>query len=154
MTPNSMPLDALLDHVSHLDQDSLKEILEHTLQALIEAEAAAVIGAGRYERTPERQAQRNGYRPRTLDTRVGRLELGIPRLRLGSFLPSLLEPRRRIEQALWAVIQEAYVHGVSTRKVGDLVAAMGGCHVSKSEVSRICQELDSGAGRVPGPASG
>ena len=143
MTPNSMPLDALLDHVSNSDQDSLKEILEHTLQALIEAEAAAVIGAGRHERTPERQAQRNGYRARTLDTRVGRLELGIPRLRQGSFLPSLLEPRRRIERALWAVIQEAYVHGVSTRKVDDLVAAMGGCHVSKSEVSRICQELDS-----------
>src|SRR5487761_1517149 len=136
-----MPLDALLDQVS--DQDTLREILEHTLQALIEAEAAAVVGAQPHERTESRVGHRNGHRPRTVDTRLGRLELEIPKLRQGSFLPSLLEPRRRIERALWAVIQEAYVHGVSTRKVDDLVAAMGGCHVSKSEVSRICQELDA-----------
>jgi putative transposase len=131
MTPNSMPLDALLGYVSNSDQDTLREILEHTRQALIEAEAAGVVG------------HRNGHRPRTVDTRVGRLELEIPKLRQGSFLPSLLEPRRRIERALWVVVQEAWVHGVSTRKVDDLVAALGGCHVSKSEVSRICSELDA-----------
>jgi transposase-like protein len=143
MTPNSMPLDALLGYVSNSDQDTLREILEHTLQALIEAEAAGVVGAQPHERTESRVGHRNGHRPRTVDTRVGRLELEIPKLRQGSFLPSLLEPRRRIERALWVVIQEAWVHGVSTRKVDDLVQAMGGCHVSKSEVSRICQELDA-----------
>jgi len=142
MTPTSMPLDALLDYVSNSDQDTLREILEHTLQALIEVEAAGVVGAQPHERSEGRVGYRNGHRPRILDTRLGRLELGIPKLRQGSFLPSLLEPRRRIERALWAVIQEAWVHGVSTRKVHALVAAMGGCHVSKSEVSRICQELD------------
>jgi transposase-like protein len=142
MTPTSMPLDALLDYVSDPDQDTLREILEHTLQALIEVEAAGVVGAQPHERSEGRVGYRNGHRPRILDTRLGRLELGIPKLRQGSFLPSLLEPRRRIERALWAVIQEAWVHGVSTRKVDALVAAMGGCHVSKSEVSRICQELD------------
>ena len=142
MTPNSMPLDALLGCISSSDQHSLREILEHTLQALIEAEAALVLGARPHERTESRVGHRNGHRSQLLDTRVGRLELEIPKLRQGSFLPSLLDPRRRIERALWAVIQEAYVHGVSTRKVDDLVQAMGGCHVSRSEVSRICEELD------------
>ncbi|MGH9072297.1 MAG: IS256 family transposase [Acidimicrobiales bacterium] len=137
-----MPLDVLLDQISNSEQDRLREILEHTLQALIEAEASQVLGAQPHERTESRLGQRNGHRPRTVDTRLGRLELGIPKLRQGSFLPSLLEPRRRIERALWAVIQEAWVHGVSTRKVDDLVQAMGGCQVSKSEVSRICSELD------------
>ena len=142
MTPTSMPLNALLDYVSTSDHDTLREILEHTLQAVIEVEAAGVVGAQPHERSEGRVPCHNGHRPRILDTRLGRLELGIPKLRQGSFLPSLLEPRRRIERALWAVIQEAWVHGVSTRKVDALVAAMGGCHVSKSEVSRICQELD------------
>ena len=142
MTRASMPLDDLLVELGDRDKDALRVILERTVQALVEAEVTAVIGAGRHERTPERLTYRNGHRPRTLDTRLGRLQLEIPKLRQGSFLPSLLEPRRRIERALWAVIQEAYVHGVSTRKVDDLVAAMGGCQVSKSEVSRICQELD------------
>jgi transposase-like protein len=137
-----MPLDDLLCQLGETDSDKLKVILERTVQALIEAEVAAVIKAGRHERVEERVTYRNGHRPRICDTRVGRLELELPKLRQGSFLPSLLEPRRRIERALWAVIQEAYVHGVSTRKVDDLVAAMGGCQVSKSEVSRICQELD------------
>jgi putative transposase len=142
MTPSSMPLDALLGYVANSDQDTLREILEHTRQALIEAEVAAAVGAQPHERTEGRMGPRNGHRPRTVDTRVGRLELKLPKLRQGSFLPSLLEPRRRIEWAFWVVIQEAWVHGVSTRKVDDLVAAMGGCHVSKSEVSRICSELD------------
>ena len=125
MTPTSMPLDALLDYVSDPDQDTLREILEHTLQALIEVEAAGVVGAQPHERSEGRGGYRNGHRPQILDTRLGRLELGIPKLGRGSFLPSLLEPWCRIERALWAVIQEAWVHGVSTSKVVDLVAAMG-----------------------------
>lgn len=111
MTPTSMPLEPLLGYVSNSDRDTPREILEHTLQALIEAEAAAAVGAQPHERTESRVGHRNGHRPRTVDTRVGRLELEIPKLRQGSFLPSLLEPRRRIERALWAVIQEAWVHG-------------------------------------------
>ena len=137
MTPRE-----LLDHLGSADIDGLRTIAEHALQRLIEVEATAHIGADHGERADSRVTQRNGYRPKTLDTRVGRLELQIPKVRTGSFFPSLLEPRRRIERALLAVVQEAYVHGVSTRKVDDLVAAMGGCHISKSEVSRICVELD------------
>ena len=125
MTPTSMPLNALLDYVSTSDHDTLREILEHTLQAVIEVEAAGVVGAQPHERSEGRVPCHNGHRPRILDTRLGRLELGIPKLRQGSFLPSLLEPWCRIERALWAVIQEAWVHGVSTSKVVDLVAAMG-----------------------------
>src|ERR687897_1598275 len=112
-------------------------------QALIEAELTAVIGAGPHERAESRTAQRNGSRPRTLTTTAGDLELRIPKLRAGSFFPSLLERRRRIDQALFAVVMEAYVHGVSTRKVDDLVAAMGAdSGISKTEVSRICADLD------------
>jgi putative transposase len=124
------------------DIDHVREILQTAMQHLIDVQAAVAIGADRYERTEERLAQRNGSRPRTLDTKGGRLELSIPKLRQGSFYPSLLEPRRRVDRALLAVIQEAYVHGVSTRKVDDLVAALGGCSISKSEVSRICALLD------------
>jgi len=103
---------------------------------------AGLIGADRYERTSDRQTYRNGYRLRTWDTRVGTIELAIPKLRAGSYFPSLLEPRRRAERALLAVVQEAYVHGVSTRKVDDLLRALGLDGMSKSEVSRICAELD------------
>ncbi len=113
------------------------------LQALIELEADQVIGAGRYERAATRTTHRNGSRSRLLSTKAGDVELAIPKLRHGSFFPALLEPRRRIDRALWAVIMEAYVHGVSTRKVDDLVAALGiDAGVSKSQVSRICAELD------------
>jgi putative transposase len=112
-------------------------------QALIDAELTSVIGAGPWERTPERTAQRNGYRPRLLSTSAGDLELSIPKLRSGSFFPSLLERRRRVDQALFAVVMEAYLHGVSTRKVDDLVKALGiDSGISKSEVSRICADLD------------
>src|ERR671928_553454 len=142
MATPSMPPADLLDQLASADVDALRTILQHALQRLIEAEATAYIGAAPGEHTPERRTYRNGHRARPFDTRMGRLELQIPKVRTGSFFPSLLEPRRRIERALLAVIQEAYVHGVSTRKVDDLVAAMGGCHVSKSEVSRICSELD------------
>jgi transposase-like protein len=114
---------------------------------LIEAELTAVIGAAPHERTEARIAQRNGSRPRVLTTTAGDLELRIPKLRAGSFFPSLLERRRRIDQALFAVVMEAYLHGVSTRKVDDLVRALGAdTGISKSEVSRICADLDAEVG--------
>ena len=121
----------------------IPELARYGLQQLIELEAAAVIGADRHERTEERLGYRNGYRPRSLTTQVGDLDLLIPKLRAGSFLPSILEPRRRVDQALYAVIMEAYIGGVSTRKVDALVAALGSqSGISKSQVSRICQEID------------
>jgi putative transposase len=110
---------------------------------LIEAEATAVIGAGPDERTESRTAQRNGHRPKLISTAAGDVELAIPKLRRGSFFLSLLERRRRIDRALYAVVMEAYVHGISTRKVDDLVKALGAASgISKSEVSRICAERD------------
>jgi transposase-like protein len=121
----------------------IPELARYGLQQLIELEAAAVIGADRHERTEERLGYRNGYRPRSLTTQVGDIDLLIPKLRAGSFLPSILEPRRRVDQALYAVIMEAYIGGVSTRKVDALVAALGSqSGISKSQVSRICQEID------------
>ena len=121
----------------------IPELARHGLQQLIELEASAVIGADRHERSEERVNHRNGHRPRTLTTQVGDLALQIPKLRAGSFLPSILEPRRRVDQALYAVIMEAYIGGVSTRKVDALVSALGSqSGISKSQVSRICQEID------------
>jgi putative transposase len=121
----------------------IPELARHGLQQLIELEVAAVLGADRHERTEERLGYRNGYRSRSLTTQVGDLDLLIPKLRSGSFLPSILEPRRRVDQALYAVIMEAYIGGVSTRKVDALVAALGSqSGISKSQVSRICQEID------------
>src|SRR5437764_14512867 len=123
--------------------DRVRQAAETIYQALIEAELTSVIGAAPYERTDVRVAQRNGHRPRTLTTPAGDLELRIPKLRTGSFFPSLLERRRRVDQALFAVVMEAYLHGVSTRKVDDLVRALGAdTGISKSEVSRICADLD------------
>ena len=123
----------------------IREAVELVLQELIEAEATEAIGAGRYERTHSRTTARNGHRGRLLATQAGDLELKIPKLRKGSFMPSVLEPRRRIDRALYAVIMEAYVAGVSTRSVDDLVAALGAeSGISKSEVSRICAGLDEG----------
>jgi putative transposase len=123
--------------------DPIRSSLAWVLQQLIEAEATAFIGAGPHERTATRVTQRNGRRPRLLSTPAGDVELEIPKLRQGSFFPSLLERRRRIDRALFAVVMEAYVHGVSTRKVDDLVKALGvASGISKSEVSRICSELD------------
>lgn len=124
------------------DVDFLREALQVLVQSLMEAEVSAQIGAERYERNENRTTYRNGYRERPWDTRVGTLKLKIPKLRQGSYFPSLLEPRRRAEKALLAVVQEAYVHGVSTRKVDELVEALGMRGISKSEVSRICKELD------------
>ena len=135
------------DLASLLDGSSAGELIPalatRGLQQLIELEVAAVLGAERHERTEERLGYRNGYRSRTLTTQVGDLALQIPKLRAGSFIPSILEPRRRIDQALYAVIMEAYIGGVSTRKVDALVAALGSqSGISKSQVSRICQEID------------
>jgi putative transposase len=123
--------------------DRVRQAAETIYQALIEAELTAVIGADRHERSETRTALRNGHRLRTLSTTAGDLELQIPKLRTGSFFPSLLKRRRRVDQALFAVIMEAYLHGVSTRKVDDLVKALGAdSGISKSEVSRICAGLD------------
>lgn len=126
----------------HPSADFLREAVRWLAQELIEMEAARQIGAQRHERTSERVTYRNGYRDRKWDTRVGTVKLRIPKLRHGSYFPSLLEPRKRAEKALVAVVQEAYVHGVSTRKVDDLVQALGMSGISKSEVSRLCSELD------------
>ena len=135
----------LLEALKLTDVDErVRTATEHLYQALIDAELTAVIGAGPHERTEFRTGQRNGSRPRTLTTTAGDLELRIPKLRAGSFFPSLLERRRRIDQALFAVVMEAYLHGVSTRKVDDLVKALGAdTGISKSEVSRICADLDA-----------
>jgi putative transposase len=124
--------------------DVVREALGLVLQALIDAEATQHIGADRYQRTDTRTVHRNGTRARLLSTKAGDVELRIPKLREGSFFPALLEPRRRIDRALLAVVMEAYVHGTSTRKVDDLVKALGvEAGISKSEVSRICGELDA-----------
>jgi len=124
------------------DIDVIREGVELVLQALIEAEAAEVIGAGRYERGERRQTQRNGDRDRLLLTKAGEVELRILKLCQGSFFPSILERRRRVDRALYAVVMEAYVQGVSTRKVDDLIAALKGTGISESEVSRIVASLD------------
>jgi putative transposase len=124
--------------------DKIRLAAETIYQALIEAELSSVIGAFPHQRTETRAGHRNGYRARTLSTTAGDLELKIPRLRAGSFFPSLLERRRRVDQSLFAVIMEAYLHGTSTRKVDDLVKALGAdTGISKSEVSRICADLDT-----------
>ena len=122
--------------------DVLRESVAWMVAELMEAEVAAQAGAELGERTPERVAQRNGYRARSWDTRVGELELAIPKLRTGSYFPSFLEPRRTAEKALTAVIQESYVQGISTRSVDELVKAMGMEGISKSQVSRLCVEID------------
>lgn len=124
-------------------KDLFRQLLERGMQQLIDAELTATIGAELHERTDTRTNQRNGARQRTLSTPAGDIELRIPKVRVGSFFPSLLEPRRRVDQALWAVIMTAYITGTSTRKVDDLVRALG-CEsgVSKSTVSRICKGID------------
>lgn len=143
----AMDQSALLEMLTALKAadvgDRIRQATERLYQELIDAEATAVIGAGPWERSEQRANQRNGTRAKTLTTTAGDLELRIPKLRSGSFFPSLLERRRRVDQALFAVIMEAYLHGVSTRKVDDLVKALGAdTGISKSEVSRICADLD------------
>lgn len=126
--------------------DVLRESVALVVREVMEAEVTRLAGAGWYERDPDRQAYRNGYRLREWDTRVGTIELEIPRLRSGSYLPSFLEARRRSEQALVAVVQEAYVNGVSTRKVDRLVEQLGVASMSKDQVSRLCGLLDEQVG--------
>lgn len=144
MTLTQSDVNELLDAIrAGGDIDVSRKGVELVLQALIEAQATEHIGAGRYERTESRTTRRKGHRERLLATKAGDVELKIPKLRHGSFFPSILERRRRIDQALFAVVMEADVHGVSTRKVDDLVAALGAASgISKSEVSRICAGLD------------
>jgi transposase-like protein len=122
--------------------DFLRRALSWLVHELMEAEVAAQIGADRYERSEDRIAQRNGVRRREWDTRVGTLDVAIPKLRTGSYFPTFLEPRRRAEQALVAVVAEAYVQGVSTRKGEALVQTLGIAGRSKSEVSRMAASLD------------
>jgi len=140
MTDDRMALLELIEKGA--DADLVREMLSFAAGRLMDAEVQARTGAAHGVRDPERLVQRNGYRERAWDTRVGQIDLEIPRLRRGSYFPSFLEPRRTAEKALTAVIQEAYVHGVSTRAVDDLVKAMGASGVSKSQVSRLVAEID------------
>ena len=138
MTDDRMPLADLIQKSG--DGDFLRSVAEAVLQMLMEADVEGVIGAGRHERSAERLTWRNGYRDRTLDTRLGSLQLRIPKLRQGSYFPPFLEARKTSEKALVAVIQEAWIAGVSTRKVDDLVQAMGLTGISKSQVSKLCKD--------------
>jgi len=140
MTEERMALIELVE--KQADGDLVREMLAFAAERIMEAEVEARTGATKGARTPTREVQRNGYRDRDWDTRAGRIALEIPKLRKGSYFPSFLEPRRTAEKALVAVIQEAYVHGISTRSVDDLVKAMGAGGMSKSQVSRLCGEID------------
>jgi putative transposase len=144
MTDDRMALMELMQKGE--DGDFLRAIAEAVLQLLMEADVESVIGAGRHERSPERLNYRNGHRARTLDTRLGPLQLRIPKLRQGSYFPPFLEPRKTSEKALVAVIQEAWIGGVSTRRVDDLVQAMGLTGISKSQVSKLCKDIDERVG--------
>src|SRR6202007_2364309 len=140
MTEERMALAELLQKSG--DGDFLRSVAEAVLQILMETDVEGLIGAGRHERTGDRLNYRNGYRERSLDTRLGSLQLRIPKLRQGSYFPPFLEPRKTSEKALVAVIQEAGIGGVSTRRVDDLVQAMGLSGISKSQVSKLCKDID------------
>jgi len=140
MTDAMMNLNALLEKTS--DADMLREMIGFAAERLMALEVGALTAAGYGEKSADRLVQRNGYRERDWHTRAGTVELRIPKLRKGSYFPGFLEPRRMAEKALTAVIQEAYVQGISTRSVDDLVKAMGMDGISKSQVSRLCEEID------------
>jgi putative transposase len=140
MAEERLALAELLEKAG--DGDFLRSVAEAVLQLLMEADVDGLIGAGRYERSGERTTWRNGFRDRSLDTRLGKLQLRIPKLRQGAYFPPFLEPRKMSEKALVAVIQEAWIGGVSTRRVDDLVQAMGLAGISKSQVSKLCKEID------------
>jgi transposase-like protein len=140
MTDDTMNVQALLGKSA--DADFLREMIGFAAQRLMELEVGGLTGAAYGEKSADRLAQRNGYRERDWETRAGTVELRIPKLRKGSYFPGFLEPRRLAEKALTAVIQEAYIQGISTRSVDDLVKAMGMSGISKSQVSRLCQEID------------
>ena len=140
MTEDRLPIAELLAKSG--DDDFLRSVAQAVLQIIMEADVESLIGAGRHERSEERTTWRNGYRERTLETRLGPLNLKVPKLRHGSYFPGFLEPRKPVEKALVAVIQEAWISGVSTRKVDDLVQAMGMSGISKSSVSKLCREID------------
>ena len=140
MTDDRIALRELLEKSA--DADLLREMIGFAAERLMELEVQGLTGAGYGERAPDRLAQRNGYRDRVWETRAGTVELRIPKLRKGSYFPGFLEPRRVAEKALTAVIQEAYVQGISTRSVDELVKALGMAGISKSQVSRLCAEID------------
>ncbi|HEX2142104.1 MAG TPA: IS256 family transposase [Candidatus Limnocylindria bacterium] len=140
MTEGSLPLIELLQKAG--EGDFLRAVAEAVLQLLMEADVEGLIGAGRHELSPERLNWRNGYRERALDTRLGTLQLRVPKLRQGSYFPPFLEPRKTSERALVAAIQEAWIGGVSTRRVDELVQAMGLAGIAKSTVSKLCKEID------------
>ena len=140
MTKDMMNFRDLVEQAP--DADILREMIGFAAERLMELEIGTVTGAGYGEKDPARRVQRNGYRERDWETRAGTVELRIPKLRKGSYFPGFLEPRRMAEKALTAVIQEAYIQGISTRSVDDLVKAMGMSGISKSQVSRLCEEID------------
>ena len=140
MTDDRMALIELIEKGA--DTDLVREMLAFAAERMMALEVDALTGAPAGVRSPERLNNRNGYRERAWDTRAGRIDLAIPKLRKGSYFPAFLEPRRTAEKALTAVIQEAYVHGISTRAVDALVKAMGASGISKSQVSRLCEEID------------